>query len=936
MASPSSRYNAREAEARWQSAWEQQRVFATPERNGKPDYFVLEMFPYPSGNLHMGHVRNYTLGDVIARFRRAQGYNVLYPMGWDAFGLPAENAAIQRGVHPGEWTLANIATMRAQLQSIGLSYDWSREVITCQPDYYRHEQKFFLEFLKRGIAYRKEAIVNWDPVDNTVLANEQVIDGRGWRSGAPVERRTLNQWALKITDYAEDLLQGLATLKGWPDKVRLMQEKWIGKSSGALVTLKVLCRKPGQNAIESSIDVYTTRPDTFYGMSFVAIAPEHPLAQSMIPFNPEAAAFIRECSALGTSEEAIEKAEKKGFDTGLKVVNPFTGSEHPLYIANFVLMGYGTGAVFGCPAHDARDFEFATKYGLPITQVVAPIPSPREGGGREGAKHASAGNGTAGSPHLTSPLAGGGIELPFTDDGILIHSPPATGNGQQATIDFTLNGLSVTEAKEKAIAELERLGIGTRQTNYRLRDWGISRQRYWGCPIPIVHCGACGIVPVPEDQLPVELPKDVTFDKPGNPLEHHPSWKNVDCPACGKPARRETDTFDTFFESSWYFACYASGGGGAGIDREQANRWLPVEQYIGGIEHAVLHLLYARFFTRALKDCGVLDVDEPFAGLMTQGMIGHATFKDAKGEWVYPSEVFKDEATGDWKLQTGEPVTMGRSEKMSKSKKNTIDPRAMIDAYGADAARLFMLSDSPPERDLEWTDAGIDGAWRYLQRLHRLVADSSPRAGGGREGANNPSPAEGEVSGPHPGTSPGQALTSPLQGEGLPSDLLALRKQTHKTIDAVTKDIEAFHFNKAVARIRELTNALEKITGDATKTTGDWQRATRDALHATIHLLAPFLPHIAEELWSALGHTDLIAARPWPKADPALLEDETVTIAVQVNGKLRATLELAKNLPKEQAEAAALAHPSVQAAIEGKSLKKVVVVPNRIVNLVAA
>jgi leucyl-tRNA synthetase len=843
MASQPTRYNTRDAEARWQAAWRQQNIFATPQPNGKPDYFVLEMFPYPSGNIHMGHVRNYTLGDVVARFKRAQGYNVLYPMGWDAFGLPAENAAIQRGVHPKDWTLQNIASMRTQLTSIGLSYDWSCEVTTCAPEYYRHEQKFFLEFLKKGLAYRKEAVVNWDPIDNTVLANEQVIDGRGWRSGALVERRTLNQWFLKITNYAEELLEGLNALSAWPEKVRIMQERWIGKSSGALVTLKVLCRKPGQDPIESSIEVYTTRPDTFYGMSFVAIAPEHPLAQSMIPHNPQAAAFIQECSQLGTSEEAIEKAEKKGFDTGLKVVNPFTGSEHPLYIANFVLMGYGTGAVFGCPAHDERDYEFATKYKLPISQVVAP---------RDGAS----------------------VTLPYTDDGVLINSP-------------LFDGMSVAEAKEAAIAELEKRGIGQRKINYRLRDWGISRQRYWGCPIPIIYCDDCGAVPVPESQLPVTLPDDVRFDKPGNPLAHHPTWKHVPCPACGKAAQRETDTFDTFFESSWYFACYASGGPAFGIDREKAKRWLPVNQYIGGIEHAVLHLLYSRFFTRALADCGILDVREPFSGLMTQGMICHATFKDAKGDWLYPADV---EEGADGKLQTAEggAVTIGRSEKMSKSKKNTVDPKAIIDTYGADTARLFMLSDSPPDRDLEWTDSGIDGAWRYLQRLYRLVAEADATA---------------------------------------TEESAEIKKLTHKTIDAVTKDINGFHFNKAVARIRELTNAIEKLDAKFSK---------REALEATLHLIAPFLPHLAEECWALLGHTDLIATRAWPKADAALLEDETVTVAVQVNGKLRATLTLAKNLPEDEAKAIALAHPSVASQLTGKTVKKTVVVPNRIINVVAS
>lgn len=849
MASPAARYNARDAEARWQEAWSAARVFETPAANGKPDYFTLEMFPYPSGNLHMGHVRNYTLGDVVARFRRAQGYNVLYPMGWDAFGLPAENAAIQRGVHPGKWTLENIANMRAQLQSIGLSYDWSREVITCTPDYYQHEQRFFLEFLKRGIAYRKEAVVNWDPVDNTVLANEQVVDGKGWRSGAPVERRTLSQWFLKITDYAESLLEGLQTLSAWPDKVRIMQEKWIGKSSGALFTMK-LDRPLGDF---TELEVYTTRPDTLYGMSFCAIAAEHPIARELAKSDANAAAFIAECGQLGTSEEAIEKAEKQGYDTGLRVLHPLTGMHYPLFLANFVLMDYGTGAVFGCPAHDQRDHDFASKYGLPILPVIGP-------------------DGTALPPSNEA----------YTGDGLLINSP-------------LFNGLTVSEAKERAIAELEGRGVGKRRVNYRLRDWGVSRQRYWGCPIPIIYCEACGVVPVPEAQLPVTLPEDVTFDKPGNPLDHHPTWKHVDCPSCGKAARRETDTFDTFFESSWYPACYASGGGAHGIDRAQAKRWLPVNQYIGGIEHAVLHLLYSRFFTRALKDCGILDIEEPFTGLMTQGMVGHATFKNPKGEWIYPSDCI--ERDGKWIIEaTGEEATVGRSEKMSKSKKNTVDPRGIIDAYGADTARLFMLSDSPPDRDLEWTEAGVDGAWRYLGRLYRLVAENLA--------AVRSAPA---ASGDH-----------------------ALRKQTHKTIDAVTKDIEAFHFNKAVARIRELTNAMEKTDAAANAA------VFAEALETVIHLIAPMLPHLAEELWSLLGHADLVATRPWPKADPALLADETVTVAVQVNGKLRATLELPQNCPKEEAEAAALAHPSVQSAIDGKSLKKAVVVPNRIVNLVVA
>ncbi len=849
MNAPAERYNARESEARWQAAWEKAGVFQTPEKNSKLDYFVLEMFPYPSGNIHMGHVRNYTLGDVTARFRRALGYNVLYPMGWDAFGLPAENAAIARNVHPKAWTLQNIATMREQLKSIGLSYDWSRELTTCLPEYYQHEQRFFLEFLKRGIAYRKEAIVNWDPVDNTVLANEQVIDGCGWRSGAPVQRRTLSQWILKITDYAEDLLQGLEGLTAWPDKVRIMQEKWIGKSSGALFTMALAGR-------DDKLTVYTTRPDTLYGMSFCAIAAEHPLAKELAKTDAKAAAFVAEVGALGTSEEAIEKAEKKGYDTGLKVLHPFTGLEYPLYIANFVLMDYGTGAIFGCPAHDQRDHDFASKYGLPIVPVIGP-------------------GGTAVPPSHEA----------YTGDGLLINSP-------------LFNGLTVEKAKERAIEELETRGIGERKVNYRLRDWGVSRQRYWGCPIPVIHCKACGVVPVPENQLPVTLPEDVTFDKPGNPLSHHPTWKHVPCPTCGKPAERETDTFDTFFESSWYPACYASGGGANGITKD-GWRWLPVNQYIGGIEHAVLHLLYSRFFTRALKDCGILNIEEPFTGLMTQGMVGHATFKDAKtGEWLYPADVMQNDK-GEWvKIDGGGAAVMGRSEKMSKSKHNTIDPRHIIEAYGADTARLFMLSDSPPDRGLEWTEAGVDGAWRYLQRLYRLVGEFAPQ----------------------------------FSSAGKPTGDSAIRRQTHKTIDAVTKDIEAFHFNKAVARIRELTNALEKLSAD----TAESKAAYAEAISAVIHLIAPLMPHLAEELWAMLGHKDLIASRPWPKADPALLVDDTVTVAVQVNGKLRATLELAKNMPEEEAKAVALGHPSVQSAIDGKTVKKTIVVPNRIINVVAA
>ncbi len=826
--SDAARYHFREAEAKWQKLWDEQSSFAAREDAGKPKYYVLEMFPYPSGNIHMGHVRNYTLGDVVARTKRAQGYNVLHPMGWDAFGLPAENAAIQNNSHPADWTYQNIATMREQLKLIGLSYDWSREIATCSPDYYKHEQAFFLKFYTAGLAYRKEAEVNWDPVDNTVLANEQVIDGRGWRSGAPVERRKLSQWFLRISDFAEDLLAGLESLKEWPEKVRIMQERWIGKSQGAMLALEIQGRS-------APLQIYTTRPETLFGMSFCAISPGHPLAVELAADTPALAEFIAECNQLGTSEEAIEKAEKKGFDTGLTVIHPFDGRSVPLYVANFVLMDYGTGAIFACPAHDERDFEFAKKYGLPILPVVE--------GGEE-------------------PLSEA-----YTGDGVLINS------------DF-LNGMDVAAAKTRMLAALEAVGIGTAKTNYRLRDWGISRQRYWGCPIPIIHCEACGAVPVPPEQLPVELPKDVTFDTPGNPLDRHPTWKHTSCPICKKPAVRETDTFDTFFESSWYFSRFATMPSPEPLHAQSLNYWLPVDCYIGGIEHAVLHLLYSRFFTRALKQCDQLGYDEPFKRLETQGMICHETYQSAEGKWLTPEEA--EAARGK-----GLPVAVGRSEKMSKSKKNTVDPRRMMESYGADAARLFMLSDSPPERDLEWTDAGIEGAWRYLNRLWKLVQSAK------------------ESSAP---------------------DSDDIRKLTHKTIAAVTDDIEKFHFNKAIARIRELTNALEKAPAGS----------VRAGVEVALHLLQPFLPHIAEECWQSLGHTDMLIQRPWPKADPALLVDDAVTIAVQVNGKLRATIELAKDMDRALVEETVLALPALKDALADKKVNKVIVVPNRIVNVVAA
>jgi leucyl-tRNA synthetase len=856
------RYNVKETERKWQAQWEAQNSFLASDDTSRPKYYVLEMFPYPSGRIHMGHVRNYTLGDVVARFKRAQGFNVLHPMGWDAFGLPAENAAIERGAHPGQWTYANIDTMREQFKPMGLSIDWSREIATCGPEYYRHEQKMFLDFLKAGLAYRKESWVNWDPVDNTVLANEQVIDGRGWRTGALVERRKLSQWFLKITAYADDLLNAIKDLERWPEKVRTMQTNWIGRSEGARVQWAVEGR-------DDSIEVFTTRPDTLFGASFVALSAHHPLISELAQDNAALQDFIADCDRMGTSEEAIETAEKKGFDTGLRAVHPLDPAiTVPVYAANFVLMDYGTGAVFGCPAHDQRDMDFARKYGLTVTAVVAPKDA---------------------DPVAFAAELESGSEA-FTDDGVAINSR-----------DF--NGLSVVEAKRAAIAKIESLNKGQGTIQYRLRDWGVSRQRYWGCPIPIIHCADCGAVPVPEDQLPVKLPEDVTFDAPGNPLDRHPSWKHVACPCCGKDALRETDTFDTFFESSWYFARFCdSANSETGFDRTKADYWLPVDQYIGGVEHAVLHLLYSRFFTRALKACGYLGVEEPFAGLFTQGMICHETYKSAQDKWLDPSEIERQGDGAYRKIDDGTPVTLGRSEKMSKSKKNVVDPNHIIDTYGADAARLFMLSDCPPDRDMDWSDAGIEGSWRYLNRLWRMA---------------------GEV--------------SDVSVDALPTDASSdagkLVRLCHKTIAEVTEDLERLRFNTAVARARELSNAVQglKQDDDAAKA------AYRFGMETIIRLLSPMTPHLTEELWAELtgGNGAILAASPWPTFDPALLVENTVTMPVQVNGKLRATIEVAKDAPKDQIEQAALALPNVQAQIEGKTIRKVVVVPGKIINVVA-
>jgi len=853
------RYNFREIEPKWQAGWAARNAFRAGEASDRPKYYVLEMFPYPSGRIHIGHVRNYTMGDVVARYKQAAGYNVLHPMGWDAFGLPAENAAIENRVHPAKWTRENIAAMREQLSSLGLSLDWSREISTCDPAYYKHEQAMFLDFLEAGLTYRRESWVNWDPVENTVLANEQVIDGKGWRSGAPVEKRRLSQWFFKISDCADDLLAALSGLERWPEKVRLMQENWIGRSEGARVFFSLSGR-------DGRLEVFTTRPDTLFGASFCALAPNHPLASELAESDADLAAFIAECSRLGTSEEAIETAEKRGYDTGLRAVHPLAdGQDLPVYVANFVLMEYGTGAIFGCPGHDQRDLDFARKYDLPVVPVVCPA---------------------------DADAAGFSIgDEAYVGDGTLINS------------EF-LDGLDVPAAKRAVTDRLESLNHGKAAIAYRLRDWGVSRQRYWGCPIPVVHCDGCGVVPVPREDLPVRLPEDVDFDAPGNPLDRHPSWKNVACPRCGGDAKRETDTFDTFVESSWYFARFCDPKNDeAAFGRAAVDYWLPVDQYIGGVEHAVLHLLYSRFFARALKTCGYLSVDEPFEGLFTQGMVCHETYRDARGEWLLPGQIVRDKDGTVVTADGGEPVTVGRSEKMSKSRKNVVDPSDMVEAYGADTVRLFMLSDSPPDRDLEWTEAGIEGAWRYVNRLWRLFEDSAASL----PQADEPKP------------------------DALSPDADELWRMVNKTIDAVTRDLETLHFNRAVARVRELSNALGEFT--ATGPDVGWVR--RRGLESLCQLIAPMMPHLAEELWSRLSHAALLVETKWPVADPGLLVDNRVTIAVQVNGKLRATIEVQRDADRQSVEDVALSEANVLRALDGKEPRKVIVVPNKIVNVVA-
>ena len=871
------RYNPREVEPRWQKHWSENKVFETDNDDPRDKYYVLEMFPYPSGRIHMGHVRNYAMGDVVARYKRARGYNVLHPMGWDAFGMPAENAAMKNRIHPKTWTYENIATMRSQLKSMGLSLDWSREFATCDVEYYQRQQHLFLDMMEKGLVYRKNSKVNWDPEDMTVLANEQVIDGRGWRSGAMVEQRELTQWFFKITDFAQDLLDQLDHLDQWPEKVRLMQKNWIGRSEGLTIRWEIIEGTSPDN--QQDITVYTTRPDTLFGASFLAISADHPIAKAAAAKSAEIDAFCDECRRQGTSLAALETAEKKGIDTGVRVAHPFDPDwQIPVYVANFVLMDYGTGAIFGCPSGDQRDLDFANKYNLPVVPVVLP----------------------PGADAATFKVT----DEAYIGDGTMFNSRFLDGLDTDKAFDAVADKL--------AAKNLFNLPQAERKVNFRLRDWGISRQRYWGCPIPVIHCEVCGVVPVPKKDLPVKLPDDVTFDTPGNPLDRHPTWRHVACPQCGKDARRETDTMDTFVDSSWYYTRFTAPWEDAPTDPRVADAWLPVDQYIGGIEHAILHLLYSRFFTRAMRATGHVGLDEPFKGLFTQGMVVHETYSRGEGaarEWIEPAQIKIEELDGKRRalmLDGGDEVAIGSIEKMSKSKKNVVDPDDIIASYGADTARFFVLSDSPPDRDVIWTEAGVEGSHRFVQRVWRLVSEAA------------------------------DVLRSAERKPAKDGAALAISQAAHKTLKAVASDYDRLAFNKAVARIYELVNALaapltQVASGKADTATVS---AVREATEILISLIAPMTPHLAEECWTLLGCEGIVAEAGWPVFDEALVADNEITIPVQINGKKRADLTIARDADQSQVERAVLELDGVRLALEGKTPKKIIVVPQRIVNVV--
>jgi leucyl-tRNA synthetase len=842
------RYNAKVTEPKWQSAWNTSEIFkATPDKREK--YYVLEMFPYPSGRIHMGHVRNYTMGDVVARYKSAVGFNVLHPMGWDAFGMPAENAAMEKNVHPGDWTYQNIADMRAQLKPMGLSIDWSREFATCDPEYYGQQQAMFIDMMSKGLVYRKNAEVNWDPVDMTVLANEQVENGKGWRSGALVERKELTQWFFKISEYSEELLSALDGLENWPEKVRTMQKNWIGKSQGLQFDFKTSNAPVGFENLE----VYTTRPDTLFGASFAAISCDHPLAKELETNNSDIANFNLECRQIGTTQEALETVEKKGYNTGITVTHPFNDAwEMPVYIANFILMGYGTGAIFGCPAHDQRDLDFARKYDLIVTPVVCPTDQ--------------------------------------NPDTFAIKEDAYTGVGNLINSRF-LDGLTIEEGKSEVIKRISEKGIGQATTNYRLRDWGVSRQRYWGCPIPVIHCDKCGVVAEKKENLPIILPKDVSFDKPGNPLDRHDEWRNCKCPLCGLNALRETDTMDTFVDSSWYYARFTAPESTTPTSEKDVNYWMNVDQYIGGVEHAILHLLYSRFFARAMNATGHLPnkAIEPFSALFTQGMVCHATYQDPDGKWLNPDDI-KQSKSGEFITLDGQKVRVGQSIKMSKSKKNVVDPDDIIDQYGADTARWFVMSDSPPERDVEWTASGAEAAWKHLQKVWRLTVE----------------------------------IIEDKKTDT--SKDVELDKARNIAIDSVTNGIEGFAFNKSIAALYQFTNIISKSFAS--------RAAKVNAMLTMAQLMQPMTPHLAEEIWFTLGGKGLVTDAKWPTLDASMLINDTIILPIQVNGKRRDEIEVNVDFSKDKIKKIVLERSLILRILDGNAPKKIIIVPGKIVNVV--